>query len=688
MKRIIIAVVGVLAMLIALAAIGLWWFETRSMPTFFTQDAVQVIAYAASDMFQRNPATTQDEIDLMIKFQHEASNINLKINPNGKAVDPFGTPFRVERHFQAGTALTTVTSAGPDRRFGTRDDIQFVHKREAMPPPATQPEKDGWGEAVNGLQSRIVLDKRTFKQGEPVRVRVEVRNVSDKPVRYDGRDIGWAARAGWSICSVFLPDGKPAPDISETCQIIDGYEKYEYSALAPGKTITVDSGNLGSHYYLRTTGKHKVVWRGTRLEVADREAWSLALSRGEDIEKLHAEAAKSATGLPPSGEAEIEITPAPGGGPDGDLVGRLLKVIPPNWQVSGPKLLQDGIQPTGRMPGRGSSVALIHRPVPDSLTNNAGMNLYVMAGPADLDPKSPDKAQPCDYLGKGPLGCVYLWAPQAPLAEHNPRARWNHAAHDIAVALDVTEPRSEQPMTPDWGWMVSRILAESARAAQAEKLEPLCYFCEKAEIRTAKHAPLTVNFESNLVPPTKGGPAARKDPQYPYSRVLLLVRPVGPEGQLKMAEADQAIKWDGTSSTRGYKVKRLGVEIVVTVLSDDAKFVKTVNGILDQEISRTLRESTASPATQPSTTRAALNLEDAAKRLTEATGVTWRVSRRERAPGLPAKAGPAQRREALVADDATGEAHQDRGEGCLDSPVRDLPDGGGRHPSWPVPGHP
>ena len=42
----------------------------------------------------------------------------------------------------------------------------------------------------------------------------------------------------------------------------------------------------------------------------------------------------------------------------------------------------------------------------------------------------------------------------------------------------------------------------------------------------------------------------------------------------------------------------------------------------------------AATATQSSTTRAALNLEDAAKRLTEATGVTWRVSKREREPGL------------------------------------------------------
>jgi hypothetical protein len=129
MKKIIIAFFCVLATLTALASVGLWWFKTKWLPVFSAEDAVQVIAYAVSDMFHENPATTQDEIDQMIKFQHDASNINLKIDPNGKVVDPFGTALRVEYQVQYGVSITTVTSAGPDREFGTKDDIQFVHKR-------------------------------------------------------------------------------------------------------------------------------------------------------------------------------------------------------------------------------------------------------------------------------------------------------------------------------------------------------------------------------------------------------------------------------------------------------------------------------------------------------------------------------------------------------------------------------
>jgi hypothetical protein len=133
MKKIIISIACVLTVLIALATAGLWWFQSRFMPVVFAEDAVQVLGYAASDTFQSHPDTTQDEIDRMIKSQHETSNINLKIDPNGKAVDPFGTAFRVEHQIQPGKSITTVTSAGPDRDFGTGDDISFKHERETEP---------------------------------------------------------------------------------------------------------------------------------------------------------------------------------------------------------------------------------------------------------------------------------------------------------------------------------------------------------------------------------------------------------------------------------------------------------------------------------------------------------------------------------------------------------------------------
>jgi hypothetical protein len=54
-------------------------------------------------------------------------------------------------------------------------------------------------------------------------------------------------------------------------------------------------------------------------------------------------------------------------------------------------------------------------------------------------------------------------------------------------------------------------------------------------------------------------------------------------------------------------------------------------------IPRLLNEAMAAAAGEPSSRPAALDLQDAARRLTEATGFEWRVARRERAPGLGAE---------------------------------------------------
>ena len=95
----------------------------RSVTVFFAEDAVLVIALEASKIFQENPDTTDEDMDTMIKYLHESSVINLKIDQLGNAVVPFGTAFRVEHRIESDVAITTVTSGGPDREFGTDDDI-------------------------------------------------------------------------------------------------------------------------------------------------------------------------------------------------------------------------------------------------------------------------------------------------------------------------------------------------------------------------------------------------------------------------------------------------------------------------------------------------------------------------------------------------------------------------------------
>ena len=86
-------------------------------------------------MFQDDPATSQGEIEQMIKSRHDASVINLKVDSDGKSVDPFGTALRVQHQIVNGKAITCVMSAGPDREFGTGDDIGFKHERERETKP-------------------------------------------------------------------------------------------------------------------------------------------------------------------------------------------------------------------------------------------------------------------------------------------------------------------------------------------------------------------------------------------------------------------------------------------------------------------------------------------------------------------------------------------------------------------------
>ena len=129
MTKTTISIACVFVVLITLGAGGIWWFQSRFLPTAFTEDAVQVIGYEASRMFHRDPATSQADIDQMIRSQHDASNINLEIDSMGRAVDPFGKAFRVQHRVERQKSITTVVSAGPDRKFDTRDDIIFKHER-------------------------------------------------------------------------------------------------------------------------------------------------------------------------------------------------------------------------------------------------------------------------------------------------------------------------------------------------------------------------------------------------------------------------------------------------------------------------------------------------------------------------------------------------------------------------------
>jgi len=99
-----------------------------------TEDAVQVIAGGVAELYVGGRSPTAAEVSETIKSLIHAGVIHGGFDRNQKATDAYDTPFRVT-HYTAGKKhVVTATSAGPDRVFGTPDDIARSAETEAPDP--------------------------------------------------------------------------------------------------------------------------------------------------------------------------------------------------------------------------------------------------------------------------------------------------------------------------------------------------------------------------------------------------------------------------------------------------------------------------------------------------------------------------------------------------------------------------
>ncbi len=62
---------------------------------------------------------------------------------------------------------------------------------------ATADDGVGWGESVEGLQTRITLVSSELEVGKPIHIRYEIRNSSDRDVSFDPQ-----------IASIFRVEGQ------------------------------------------------------------------------------------------------------------------------------------------------------------------------------------------------------------------------------------------------------------------------------------------------------------------------------------------------------------------------------------------------------------------------------------------------------------------------------------------------
>ena len=114
------AALGVLAFVVLLVG-GLMIY-----PAFhgsLTRDSVMVLAQSASSRFEKDPPPTLAELEA-IALQYDRAGVTwAKPGPDGRPRDEFGTLFRFRHRPAPPAAVTRVTSAGPDRRFDTPDDL-------------------------------------------------------------------------------------------------------------------------------------------------------------------------------------------------------------------------------------------------------------------------------------------------------------------------------------------------------------------------------------------------------------------------------------------------------------------------------------------------------------------------------------------------------------------------------------
>lgn len=472
--------------------------------------------------------------------------------------------------------------------------LSFVKAAVAAEAPAAPPPFNGpWSAATNGLQSRIVLNGSEFKQGEPIIPKVFVRNVSDKPVRYDRHRIDTHPHSPQAF-TVIGADGHSAPDTSAGVQYMEGAGKYDYPILEPGQEIEIDSARLDTpDYYMGKPGTYQIAWRGTWVGapmVVDVDEWNRTIR----------EAQKIAVGLPATGPVEIRVVAAPAGEHHGDLAGRIFPILPAGWRINGTSILADDVRPPGRRGGLGSILHLQHNPAPGYIAGqHATIDLFVMKQPADEDPNAlTNGLVAAECLGKGPLGYVY-WAPRNYPRNYTnysvePVTRWNHAIYDISTALEVRDPKPVKPNGPDWGRMACQIMLDCFEEYHAAPQDrgAMFYLCTRVKITTGRDGKPLLHYDSSAVDPNASRAAFNNRKADQKSCLFSFsVQPLGTQAPLDPSDANREIHWDGVSPSRRYQMKRLGVEVIIETRSEDEEIARRLNLIVDRALTSLLAAS-------------------------------------------------------------------------------------------------
>lgn len=123
------AVGAVLLILGALAAVGFRAMQANTRKVE-TQNCVLAISGTAVQRFQPARPPSLADVDQVIRSLMHAGVIRSALDADGKPVDPYGTGYRVAVQTPGRRLIVTVTSAGPDGRFDTPDDVSNAAETE------------------------------------------------------------------------------------------------------------------------------------------------------------------------------------------------------------------------------------------------------------------------------------------------------------------------------------------------------------------------------------------------------------------------------------------------------------------------------------------------------------------------------------------------------------------------------
>jgi len=445
-----------------------------------------------------------------------------------------------------------------------------------------------WSAVTNGVQTRLVLDKTTFERGEQMRAKVLVRNVTDKPIRYDGRG------GRFSLVYVDGNEEKLVPERSVFGQIILGSHSvdwnkrpepkrvYDFPILEPGKAVEVQAYPLYDISQILVSGKYRLEWTGTSVGAAEEfgmEYWTVFIAGKWDkwYDELQEKAKKIAVGLPRPAAVEFVVTEPSVAAPGGAALGRIQRVMPLGWRIQGIYLPSERIDGAGHardaVPKSTMVVRLVHRPKPDLKCRNAAyMRVYI--APRRVSPDA-ERERKLLFLGRCPLGEAYLYGDSG--------GRWSHVSYDIASALSVTDPHPKKPDGPDWGRVVSRILWRFEKRSHFKHSHyGMRLLLDTAELTPPPGQLARIHYRHNAREDEgKKGALVREDAGYPYYYVNFKITPTRQAKEERQPQIFVDRRLDGQGL---WRYTALGVDIQFDVQSDDEQSVKVLNSAVEAEV--------------------------------------------------------------------------------------------------------